>query len=104
MTVTTSYIPVNLSNITSFSGILQAANNSAAGYLFFAIDILVFLVLTITLAATFQLEAALLTSGFICLILSLLFVYMGVMSYMMAGIFVGVIVLGILIVTWSRND
>ena len=104
MTTTTGYIATNLSNMSSFSGILQSANQSAGDYLFTAIDILVFLVLLITLAGSFPIEVAIMSAGFVGIILSLLFVYMGVMAWTTAGVFVGIIVASMLYVTWSNKS
>lgn len=103
MTVTTSYIPINWSGMNTFSDFLSNANASAAGYLFTAIDVLVFGVLFITLTGMFGWESAILSSGFIAIVLSLLFAYMGVMAWSTVGIFVGLIVVMIMYVIWSNR-
>ena len=105
MTFVQSQINNNISNMNSFKDFITSANLSGDGYLFTAINFLVCLVLFITLSTSFGWESALLSSGFIGIILSILFVYMGVMPFWIAGFFVGSIVLMILyIVLSSRYD
>jgi inner membrane protein involved in colicin E2 resistance len=98
-----SYQNINISNINTFSDMLQAMNNSGAGYLFVGINFLVFFVLMITFASSFGWEAALLSSSFIGLILSLLFLYMGVSAYWVSGVFVGVIIVTLMLKVFTRN-
>lgn len=105
MTSVTSYIDNNITNMNTFKDFITSANLSGAGYLFAGIDIMVFLVLFITLSSTFGWESAILSSGFIAMILSILFVYMGVMPFWIAGFFVALIVIMILyIILSSRYD
>jgi hypothetical protein len=103
MTITTSYNPVSWDNMTTFNDFLSNANASVSGWLFTGIDVLVFAVLFITLAATFGWESAMLSAGFITMILSILFVYMGVMSMAVAGIFVGAIIVTIMVLVWANR-
>jgi len=104
MTTVNAYQNVSM-NISSFDDFLTLVNNSGAGYLFTAIDVLVFLVLLITLSGAFGWEAGFLTAGFVGIILSLLFSYMGVMSWWLTGFFVGIILVIISYIIWSnRND
>lgn len=103
MTTINSYHFVNWSNMTTFGDFIHNANASAGNWLFSIIDFLVFLVLFVSLAGAFGWESALLSSGFIAVILSLLFVYMGVMSWTIAGIFVGGLLLMIMYVIWSNR-
>lgn len=105
MTVTHAYNTVNWSNMTTFSDFLSRANESAGNMLFTAIDVLVFLVLFVTLAMMPQVgwEGAILSAGFVGIILSLLFVYMGVMNFTIAGIFVGAILVAMIYVIWSNR-
>lgn len=101
-----SYINnTGIENIQNFTGFLSSANASASGNLFAGIDIMVFFVLLVSIASTVgSWEVALMASGFITLILSVLFVYMGVLSMTFAGIFVGIIVVIIMYSVWSRNN
>jgi len=103
MTTTTAYTPVNMS-LNSFDDFLTLVNQSGAGYLFTAIDVLVFFVLLITLSGSFGWEAGFLTAGFVGIILSLLFSYMGVMSWWLTGFFVGIILVMIAYIIWSNRS
>lgn len=105
MTTVNSMITTNISSMNTFKDFLTVANQSGANYLFTAIDLLVFLILFITLTGTFGWESAMLSSGFIGIILTVLFVYMGVMPFWIAGFFVAAVVVMILyIVLSSRYD
>ena len=99
-----SFQNVNWSNMSTFDQFIQNANQSGAGFLFAGIDILVFLVLLITLTVTFGWEAGMLSAGFIGLILTLLFAYMGVLAWSFVGIFTGVIVIMIAYIVWSSRS
>ena len=101
-----SYINnTGVENIQNFTGFLQSANASASGSLFAGIDILIFFIIFLSITSTVgSWEIGLLTAGFISMILSILFVYMGVLSMTIAGIFVGVLVVGILYVMFNRNN
>jgi uncharacterized MnhB-related membrane protein len=103
MTTTSAYNYVNWSNMNSFTNFITNANNSGGGFLFTAINFLVFIVLFITLTAQFGWQSAILSSAFIGMILSLLFVYMGVMNIWIAGAYVGIIVVMFLYLAWKNN-
>lgn len=104
MTNVSSYIETNISNISSFNDLVSAINNSGGGYLFLTIDLIVFLVLFISLSGTFGWEAGLLTSAFVSMILSLLFLYMGVVGLWIVGIFIGLILITIMYIMWSNRN
>jgi len=104
MTITTAHNPVNMSAVNTFGDMIQAMNNSAGGLLFFVINLLVFFVLWISLAGSYGWEASLLASAFVGLILSLLFLYMEVLSLTYVSIFVGLIVIMIMYVMWSSRS
>jgi hypothetical protein len=101
--VVNSYQNVNWSHMDNFNDLLQNANQSGAGWLFAGIDFLVFAVLFITLSVGFGWEVALMSSGFITIILSLLFAYMGVLSWTYTGISIGLILVMIMYVIWSNK-
>lgn len=103
MTIVNSAQAVNWTNVSNFQQFIAAANQSAGNLLFLAIDLLVFFVMFISLTGTFGWEAAILSSGFIGIILSLLFSYMGVLAWKVTGVFVGVIVIIILYILWSNK-
>jgi hypothetical protein len=104
MTDTYGYIATNMSNITSLKDFLQVANQSGAGYLFAMIDFLVFSVLFITLTTQFGWESALLSSSFIGILMSLLFSYMGILSWTFTQFFVGALVVMIFYIMWSNRN
>lgn len=103
MTTTSGYIATNISNMSSFKDLLDGANASAGSMLFTAIDFLVFGILFITLTGAFGWESAMLSAGFIGIILTLLFLYMGVMPFWIAGFFVAGVVLMILYIVLSSK-
>jgi hypothetical protein len=98
-----SYQNISWDSMSNFTQFLSNANASGAGYLFPMIDFLVFFVLLISLSGAYGWEAGLLSAGFIGIILSLLFSYMGVMAWSITGIFVGLILFAIMYIVWSRN-
>jgi len=103
MTTTTAYKFVNWANMTTFQDFINNANASGAGWLFTMIDFLVFIVLLITLSGTYGWESAMLSSGFITIILSLLFAYMGIMNWTITGAFVGLLLIMIIYIMWSNK-
>jgi hypothetical protein len=104
MTIVSSYQPVNWSNMNNFQDFINNANQSAGNYLFMGIDLLVFFTMFISLAIIYGWEVAILSAGFVGIILSLLFVYMGVLNYMFAGIFVGLLVVMMMYTAWSNRN
>ena len=100
---TSAYQNVSSWGNSSFDGFIQLANASGGGWLFTMIDFLVFVVLFITLTTQFGWESAIMSSGFIAMILTILFVYMGVMNMTIAGIFVGGLVAIIIYIMWSNK-
>jgi len=103
MTTVTSYQPNNCTNINTFDDFTTCANQSGGSYLFTAIDFLVTTVIFLTLAGPFGWEAAIMSAGFIGIILSLLFAYMGVMAWSVTGIYVGGLIVMIAYVIWSNR-
>ena len=105
ISVANSYQNISWDTMTNFSSFLSNANQSASGLLFTGIDIIIFLVLLLSIVGQgFTWEVGLMVSGFICMILSVLFVYMGVMSMMIAGFFVGAIIVMIMFIVWSGRN
>ena len=98
-----SFQNINWSGMSNFTQFIQNANQSGGNFLFASIDILVFLVLLITLSGTFGWEAGMLSAGFIALILTLLFAYMGVVAWTFTGYFIGAIVIMIAYIVWSSS-
>jgi hypothetical protein len=105
MTATAGMIATNVTSMNSFKDFLIVANQSGAGMLFSAIDFLVFMILFITLAGQFGWQSAFLSAGFIGLVLSILFLYMGVIPFFVCGIFVAsIIIIGLIIVLSNKYD
>lgn len=104
MTIVESYQNVNWSKMDNFQDFINNANQSAGNFLFAGIDIMVFFVMFISLSVIYGWEAAIISSGFVGIILSLLFAYMGVLNYTFAGIFVGIIVVMMMYVAWSKKE
>lgn len=104
MTTINSYQNVSWQNMSSFDDFIHNANQSAGNYLFAGIDLLVFFILFISLAGVYGWEVAIMSAGFVGIVLSLLFVYAGVLSYTFAGIFVGVIIAMIMYTIWSNRN
>lgn len=98
-----SYIPINWENITNVGDFLIRANQTTGSYLFTMIDFLVVFIIFITLAIGFGWESALITSAFIGLMLSILFLYMDLVSFPIVGIFVGLIIIMIMYIIWSNR-
>lgn len=95
---------VSWNNVANFSQFLVNADSSAAGYLFESIDVMVILILFITIAATVgSWEVAILSAGFIGILLSILLVYLGLIDMMFTGVFIGAIIITIMIVIWSNR-
>lgn len=103
MTTTTGYNANNCDAVSNFTDFLTCANQSGGDYTFTAILFLVTAVLTISLAGAFGWEVAILGSAFIGLVLSILFVYMGVMAWTTTGIFVGILIIMIMYIIWSNR-
>lgn len=104
MTTTTAYTNINISAINSLGDMTNAMNASVGGYLFFGIDIMIFLTMLISLAGIFGWESAMLTSGFVAVILSIMFTAMGLISFTKTAIFVGIILVMIMYVMWNNRS
>lgn len=94
---------VNWDNMSSAGDFLMKANASANDWLFTSIDVLVIGILFVSLTIGFGWESALLVSSFIGFMLSVLFLYMGLVSYTVVGFFVGAIILTIMYIIWSSR-
>ena len=100
-----SYQPVNWSNVSTIDDFIHAGNQSAGNVLGAGIVGLAFLVLLITMVGSFGWEAGLLSAGFVALILSMLFSYMGILSWTFVGMFAGLLVVMIAYIMYSgRNN
>ena len=89
-------------NVTDFQGLLGVANDQTGGWFYFGVSIMVFVVLTITFLS-FGFEAAVLSAAFITLILSMLLVYMGLMSWGWLMFYLGLILLMMFYIIWTSK-
>jgi hypothetical protein len=100
--ITTGYKAVNMS-WSNFTGFTNAVNDAGGGWTFASITFLIFFVLLVILSASFGFEAGILGAAFIAFIIGMLFAYAGIMSWWIASIFVGVIIVAIMYIMWKQN-
>lgn len=93
----------NWSNITSAEQILAIPNNNTSGLFWTGIVWMIFAVIAIAFAG-FGLEVALLISGFVCLVASLILAIMGLVSWANFLIFVGLLLFLFIYIIWARKD
>jgi hypothetical protein len=93
----------NWTNINNASGILAEANTQTGGYFWVAINFMIFMVIFITLSGTAGWEAAILSGGFIGLLISIFLVYLGLQSVNILGMYVGILVVIIIYIMWSNR-
>jgi hypothetical protein len=98
-----SYQNINISSVNTFGDMLKLFNTSGAGYLFAGINIMLFFIFFITFATSFGWEVALLSAAFISFVIGLLFVYMGVMAWWILGVWLGLIIIGIMYKAWKST-
>jgi|GEM_PF-4371415 len=103
MTVINSSLGVNMNSINTFDSFIKFANSSANDLLFTMIDFMVFFVLFISLTGVFGWEVALLSSGFIGLVLSILLLYAGLTNIWSVSIFVGILIIMFFYIIWSNK-
>lgn len=99
-----TYAITNMSAINSPVDLLTVTNSNANGWLFFALNSMLFFIMFLSMLS-FGLETSLLASAFVTLVLAILFSYMGLMAWNLVGIWVGVIILTFIYLMWnSRYD
>ena len=96
------YNITNMSTVTSPTDLLTVTNNNGGGYVGFAIDVLIFFVLFLSMI-NFGLETSLLASAFIALIIAILIAYLGLMSWTLVGIWVGLILGTVIYLMWNSR-
>lgn len=97
-----TYIQPNWTAVNSVVDSLSFANDSTGGYFWFGMVVMVGLIIFVTLSSI-SVEIGLMTAGFICLVMSLLLVYMNLMSFQLMGVFIAVIIISIIYTTWNRR-
>jgi len=94
----------NWNSINNAKDLLSIPNTETGGMFWFAMVSMVGTVLAVVLSP-FGVETAILTSAFICMILGILLVYAGLMAWEFLLIFIGIILITFLYITYSnRND
>ena len=102
MTYTNAYQSINISNVTTVTGMLDMANTSTGGMFWAGMVMMISLVSLVTLAGAFGLEAGLLASLFVGLILGMLLYYLALVPIWLVGAYVGGLLITILYIVW-RN-
>ena len=94
----------NFSNVSTFAGFLAEANNQTSGWFWSGMNLMIFLVLFITLTFSFGWEAALFSAGYVCIIVSVLLVFLGLQSMFVTSIIIGIMLITFIIMMWSKNN
>jgi len=91
-------------NATTLQGLLRVPNQHTSNYFWLGMLVIICFVLTISFLG-FGLTTALMTAAFITLILGMMMVYMGLVSWSWLMIFLGVILFIMFYITWqTRKD
>ena len=91
---------VNWTNVTSWNDVLATANTNSGSWFWTFIMYGIFLVALLIFSA-WGFEVALLISAFIGLLLGILLVYAGLVSWTWTLTFVGIILFSFLYIAWS---
>jgi len=89
-------------NVTNMQQLLGVANDQTGGWFYFGVSIMIFIVLLVSFLG-FGFESAVVASSFITLILSVLLVYMGLMSWGWAMLYLGLFLLMIFYIAWNSR-
>lgn len=98
-----TFTPNNWTAVNSVTDVLGFANDNTGSWFWFGMNVMVFLVILLTLAGSFGWEAGLLVASFVGILLSIIFVYMGLIAIQYVGIYVGIVILLILYIMWSNK-
>ena len=96
-------IPVNWTNITNFAQVITAVNTPNE-FFWTAMYFMIFVIMLSSLVIYFGLEAGLLVSCFIGILIGLLLVYMGAMNVVWLSIVVGLFVLVVFIMYKKQGE
>lgn len=88
-------------NITDVGGILRVANDNTGSYFWVGMLFMIYIVLIISMLG-FGIETAILASSFAALIIGLIMVSLGLVSWVYVASFVGVIIMLILWISYTR--
>jgi hypothetical protein len=93
----------NFSNMTTWQGFLNMANENSAGYFWTLLGCyLPFIIATVVLLP-FGWEVAIVIGAFIGIILSALLSYAGLVAWWVVGSFIGIEIFMILYIFWSNR-
>jgi hypothetical protein len=93
---------VNWTNITEPSQLLHIPNTNTSGNFWIMILFLIWVVFILGFII-FGIEVALLASAFICMVIGLFLVYMGLIAWGWALFFISVLIFFFLYIVWSNN-
>ena len=93
----------NMINITDMTELLAYANTNTAGYFWFGMLVIFFMILLVTFIK-YDIEIAAVLSGFISFTIGLLFVYAGLMAWYLDLVFFGVAFLSLINIAWIRRQ
>lgn len=95
---------INWTNVSSFKDYADVPNTVTSGYFWLGMLWMVYIVLMITfIALGFGIEVALLSSTFLALVGAIFLVYIGLIAWQWALMFVGILLLLFLYIVWSSN-
>ena len=98
-----TYNITNWTAINSWEDFLAVANTNSGGWFWTGINLMIFLVLFISLNQ-YGWEAALMSSAFFGLIISIFLVYMNLVAWWISGMFIGIILLMFMYLAWSSRQ
>jgi len=91
----------HFANVTDFNDLL-ALPNQTQSHFWFGMLVMIFAVLTMSFLA-YGFEVAVLTAGFITLMLGMMLVYIGLVSWQWLMMFLGIILFMIFYITWNSR-
>lgn len=96
-------MPINWTNATTTAGMMQIANQNSGGWFWTAMLFMVYVVMIISLIG-FGIEVALLSANFLAILVSILMVYMGLVSWTIVAFFIGFQSFLFLYIMWSSRQ
>ena len=94
---------VNWTAVNNMTALLQVANENTGSWFWTGMLYMIWIVILITSSA-FGFEVALLTASFICFIIGLLMVYLGVVAWTWLLPFIGLMLFMFLYIMWNRKN
>ena len=91
----------NMTNVTSVGDLLSKANETTSFW--FGMMVMLFVIL-FTAFLSIGMEQALLASGFLCFLMSMLLAYAGLLSWKTAMMFLGIIILVIIYIAYNKKE